>query len=356
MQLKNSLPFRVLLAVFFLLGCGSSTGGGICDFAFDSSRAPQAPREDSLVLAEIRSEQSCAALLEGPRRGLSCLHCSQPEARTQAELISTLLVRSCLKNISSNYLVGGTFSFDPVFLQSQIEKLSAGERNVSVTFYLANGAAQRRSDVTRIESFATMIPPAEFRERIESDPNLQEQYRAIVRRMIPLIRFAVSRGVEVRVIPYLEDNLSDRAFEVMLAVTRQELPEELPVVFGRNPCGPACFEGNEAGIPSGVFEEIHTASAEFQTRNGIVTNDGSEYSSPATAPDPQAQTCLAQLRLVRDAAASMNNSFILWSGRRQGLPADIEAQLFPLPSERIYQSPSEAEQVEIIEFLREGLS
>lgn len=293
-------------------------------------------------------------LFEGISRGLSCLHCTQPEARTQANIIHRLLRQSCLQRISINYLVDGTFSFDPNYLIEKITELSTGGRQLSVTFFLANGAAQRRFDVTRIDSFATMINPEDFRAQIESDPVLQEEYRNIVRRLIPVLRSAASLGVSVSLIPYLEDNLSDRAFNVMLSVTQQEVPSDLPVAYGRNPCGPACFLGNEIGIPAGVFREEHTSDTIFDAVNGIVSNDGFDYASLSSPPNPLAKTCLSQLREIRDFSEASNNSFILWSGSRQGLPPDIDTQLFPLPQERNYEVPSEAEQVEIIEFLREG--
>ena len=345
----------VLFAGAFAYGCGSSGGSSPCQQAFNTSRTPLAPAADSLLLQELRNNTPCASLLDGASRGLACLHCTQPQARAQAILLHRLLRQSCLRRISINYLVDGTFSFDKDFLINQISELTQGDRQVFISFFLANGAAQRRFDITRIDSFATQISPQEFRERIEHDPELQEQYLMLVRRLIPVLEHAHAEGARLALIPYLEDNLNNRAFEVLLALTQSVLPPNLPLLFGRNPCGTQCYPGNEDGIPPGVFEEQHTADMFIQTANGIVTNDGQDYASLATAPNPLARTCLNQLRMVRDVSATQNNSFILWSARRQGLPPDIDTQLFPIPAGRHYDVPTEAEQVEIIEFLREGL-
>lgn len=300
-------------------------------------------------LAQASGSGACTRLQDEAPRGLACLHCTQAEAQAQAQTIRSVLLESCLRSIAINYLVDGTFSFDHQFLINEITELTKDGRKLFVTFYLANGPAQRRYDITQIDSFGTQISPKEFRNRIQHDQVLQGEYQRIVDRLVPVLRYANQRGASVSVIPVLEDNLDDEAFETMLELTLDVIPPSVFVNLGRNPC-PGCYDGNTAGIPSGVFEDLHTDWPAIGIQGGLVTNDGRDYSSPASGHHSGAETTLADLEAVRDIAGNGDNAFILWSAKRQGLASGNSAH--PIPATRYYAPKSPAEREELIEFLR----
>ena len=305
---------------------------------------------DETVLEDLRTtENTCPTLKVTTPRGLSCMHCMQDGARAQAQAIATVLHRSCLKNIAINYLTDGTFSFDAELLYNHITKLTEDGRRLFVYFYLTNGATQRLWANTPINAFGTRIKPSEFRERILYDTTLQNKYRKLVRRLIPFIRYANVRGAVVSLIAGLEDNLDDEAFEKLYELAMDELPYDVYVSFGRNACA-GCTSGSEDGVPDGVFSEIHTASQYFSTKDGVVTNDGREYTS-AVAEVEGATVTLSALKAVRDAATTKNDTFILWSGRRQGITTESKSMLIH-PDDREYDIPTLAERRELIKFLR----
>ncbi|MCB0323318.1 MAG: hypothetical protein KDD69_07070 [Bdellovibrionales bacterium] len=350
---------NILFLLVFVTGCTSEhveLGAGPRSRAAGQSTANQTTAEatasgtgtNTAPQPEALSAE-CAQLVTTPPRGLACLHCTQPEARNSARQIADVLSDSCLASPAINYLVDGTFGFDETFLTDQITQLTEGGRQLFVTFYLANGPAQRQYDITVVEGFGARIDPEEFRYRIQHDPALQGRYQSLVDRIVPVVRYALQRGAAVSLIPMLEDNLSDEAFRAMAELLLAVIPPDLTVAVGRNPC-PGCYSGNDHGIPPGFFEELHTDWAGVGISNGIVTNDGRHYHS-AAAPSTNAETTLDELRAVRDAAGRNNNTFILWSAARQGLPESNGAH--PLPSQRYYAPLAAAERSELIRFLRE---
>lgn len=315
----------------------------------------EADSEPSDAVSSERSsadDDNCDSLIETAPRGLACLHCTQPEARTQARILSLLLKRSCLKNIAIDYLVDGTFSFDEAFLFDEVEKLTTNGRRLFVYFYVSNGSTPRRWNTTEIDAFGTRMEPGEFRQRIQYDPELQSQFQQLVYRIVPLMRYAVSRGAIVSVIPSLEDNLSNQAFNVMFELALDAVPADLPVAFGRSDC-PSCYPGNEAGVPDGLFEDVHTSSPFISKKDGLVTNDGVDYVFDPTGFDENGVLTLDDLKAVRDSSANTNNAFILWNAKRQGLPGiGDDNRTIVHPSKREFQIPTIAERLAIISFLR----
>lgn len=340
----------LLILVLALAACGGGSGGGSTD------TTPVDVENVTIAFAD-----PCTSLIENPRTGLACLHCTQREARTQARILAEIMVSACIKNVATQYLVDGTFGYSQAFLAEQIATLTQGERNLFLIFFLANGAAQRNWDTTRIEEFGTKISPAEFRERIQNDKALRDEYRAIAARLRPVAEFAIERGATVGLIPQLEDNLSDAAFQAMLELTLDELGD-LPVMMGRNKCfAPGyprrrepCVEGSELTVPEGVFPEAHSVGPFALISGGVISNDGIEYESPALGSVDKAQTTLADIKNFKSVAHAAGNTFILWSGLRQGLVGNFQANPFPLPSERTYAIPSSEEREELVTFLRGG--
>jgi hypothetical protein len=273
----------------------------------------------------------------------------QPEARTQANVLTTILHRSCLKNVALNYLVDGTFDFDDRLLANHIDLLTENNRRLFLYFYMTNGPAQRRGDDGSYKTFGNDVSPKRFRTLIQYDPEVREEYKALVDRLAPSILYAQSRGAVVSIIPMLEDNLNDEAFEAMVDLTLEALPLNAYVSIGRNPC-PSCEDGNSYGVPDGVFLEVHTASPYINLSDVVITNDGYTYAD-SDSVTPNSLT-LGEMALLRDRAVDLNSVFILWNAKRQGLDTEFSGGILPEPAQRDYPIPSITERRELLDFLQ----
>ncbi|RMG39370.1 MAG: hypothetical protein D6719_13485 [Candidatus Dadabacteria bacterium] len=350
MPAKTAYAFRgvkrlaaTILIVLTFSACTKSPGGGDSEIpigVFD--------REISQQTENFTEDSSCGQLLDLPARGLACLHCNIKIARAQANNIISLMERSCVRNLATNFLVDGTFSFDAAFMKQVIDRLSAVGRRATIIFYLMNGPNQRRWDITEINSFGGKIEPQEFRSRIQSDPALQERFRSIVRKLVPVLRHGNGRARMI-LIPALEDNLSDSAANAMYNLILDEVPSDIHFELGRNPC-PNCYRGNQSGISPGVLHEKHTISFSSGVSNGIITNDGHGFkfeSGDQSGNDPT----ITDLAMVMHEAQKRGNVFILWNKTWQGLK-NYSLGAFPDPRTRGYPLPTPAEEAEIIQFLR----
>lgn len=318
------------------------------------SSAPEVPL--TFPLDTLKQYDNCPALLLGTPRGLSCLHCTQPQAKEQARIIASLLFNSCLKNIAINYLVDGTFSYDPYVLKEHIDLLTSNNRTPFIFFYLSNGATQRQWDRATVDSFGVRMKPEEFRKRILTDIALQDEYRSIIARLLPLVQYAIQKGAVVSLIPSLEDNLDDTSFQKLFDIILEMLPPGLPVSAGRNPC-PSCYPGNTSGAPYGLFIEEHTINPVPRITDGVISNDGREYHFDEYSSSTQRKLRLEDLAPLRDNSSLSNNVFILWSGKRQGLHNYIPGTTtYPEPSQRSYSKPGLSEQAAILRFLRENFN
>lgn len=334
--------FFAVLLLIFLPACSGGGGG---------SNETQEIDE----VQNININDNCSQLIDGPPRGLSCLHCTQSQAREQVDEIIQVMLDSCLRNLSTAYLVDGTFEPNQQLLREHIDALTSGGRKLFLIYYFGNGPAQRRSDITDIRGFGSTIGPPEFRVWIQTDEGLRQEFVDLVQDFLPVIEYAVARGASVNVVPMLEDNLTDPPFVSFADLTRGAIPSNLPVTIGRSFCAPNCYPLNERGVPAGIVPELHTDELPIDISNGFVSNDGFDYESPATGPNPRATTSLDALREIRDEAEALGNIFILWSAIRQGLPPGIADIKFPIPSLRDYPTPTKAEKRELIEFLQENL-
>ena len=322
---------RAVLALFLLLL--SVTAG-----------AGNAQSPGSTVRGRLRMD--CQILQQSAPRGLACLHCSQPQARRQAIAIRNILLEACLENIAVNYLVDGTFLYDEQFLMHELSHLTAGGRRLHVVLYLLNGCAQR-GYYQRTDAFLAMSPE-EFRSRLARDSSLHTAYMRHVELRRPLIARALQLGASVTVVPMLEDNLDGSSFEQLAELTARALPAEWDIRFGRSPC-PRCHAGNDGDIHEGIQAEWHTIRANRGIQGGIITNDGFEYYSSSFPRPPLAVVHLDDLRSLAARAGQLDNTFILWSARRQGIEKE---GMLPPPAERRYEIPSPGERRELLRFLR----
>ncbi|MDD2942179.1 MAG: hypothetical protein PHC51_04350 [bacterium] len=294
---------------------------------------------------------SCSTMIETSPRGLACLHCTEPAAQTQARVLTVIMLESCLKNLAVNYLVDDTFDFDPAFLLQQMHALTSNGRKLEVTFYLSNGPWQRRYSNPPENNWVTEFSPQEFRSAIFSNQILRKTFASKISRLIPVLNYAASRGATIYISPMLEDNLDDRSFSEMLSIIQDELPDSLSVYFVRNAC-PGCYSGNTSSLPFAVAREIHGVNLPTggDKRTATITNDGIEYmdsfwnkeldTSLRTVP-------IETMTALRDKASEENVSFILWSGKRQG----VFGEMIP-PAERNYVIPSFRERLFLVNFLK----
>lgn len=273
--------------------------------------------------------------IEAPSRGIACLHCNHPHAQGQANILTDTIVNACIRNVSWNVLVSGTFGYDEAFMMRQVDKLTTN-RHLSLTLYLLNGPGQRRYKSKIFDGFGEKISPEDFRNRIQWDETFRDSYRNHVAQFVPLIDYAIAHGATVNIVPQLEDNMSDNAFMALEKLTQQVLAGK-PVRWGRNPC-PSCYDGNQAWIPPGNFEEEHTDKPHFNVRSGIVTNDGDDVGANYTALNP-----------VRDRAAQLGNEFIVWTAKYQGV--GVDGKLID-PDIREYSVPSSSEIMSLVKSIR----
>ncbi len=341
-----------------------SPGSPLPDWLTQSAQSPQiteappaAPATQPAVAREfayesLAQDDLCTGLLSGTPRGLACLHCTEPGAHEQAHILSLLLFRSCVKNIAINYLVDGTFSYDQDLLEEQISLLTSGNRTLFLHFYLSNGPNQRRWRSTPLNVLGSGMPPETFRERILFDAQLQQDFKNIILRLIPVLRFAQSRNAVISIVPMLEDNLDDDAFQKLYELTLETIPPDIYFSVGRSPC-PGCRDGNTDGRPQGVFLERHTAGRSVGVEDGLVTNDGDTYRFGPSSRE-QVDLSLSDLARTRDSADSRNDIFILWKGERQGRYNGNNGPYIN-PSDREYEIPSFEERQALIDFLKEGL-
>lgn len=294
---------------------------------------------------------SCNTMIDTSPRGLACLHCTEPAAQTQARVLTVIMLESCLKNLAVNYLVDDTFGFDPAFLLQQMHALTSNGRKLEVTFYLSNGPWQRRYSNPPESNWITERSPQEFRSAIFNDQNLRKTFASKISRLVPVLKFAASRGATIYLSPMLEDNLDDRSFAEMLSIIQDELPDTLSVYFIRNAC-PGCYSGNTSSLPFAVARETHGVNLPTTNdkRTATVTNDGVEYMDSFW--DKKLQTSLRSVPIetmatLRDKASEEGISFILWSGKRQG----VFGEMIP-PEERNYVIPSFRERLFLVNFLK----
>lgn len=303
---------KYLLIFFLLISCSSSNGN-------DPDQPP------------TPSDPYCNELKDLPYRGISTLHCNLDQARPNCEMIDESLLRSCIKNISINYLVNGTFSFNPSHMNHDLKLLSSNGRHLEVTFYLLNGPGQRRYNSTQDSSFEVRISPESFRQRIKNqDPNIKAAYEHNVDRLIQTIDSLLLSNHKVRIVPMLEDNLDVGSFNQLLSWTKQRLPGR-NVMYGRNPC--SCYSGADSSIPPNTYIELHASNGYVSSVNGLVTNDGDGFNFPGDNDPYSRITSTDSLLQTMYSANHLGNSFILWHHANQGLSSNA----LPPPSGRHYK-------------------
>lgn len=115
----------------------------------------------------------------------------------------------------------------------------------------------------------------------------------------------------------------------------------------RSPCI-RCASGNDARVPRGVRIEVHTSTAQFKNRRGVVSNDG-EHTRFSFEPRDTRLIPLEVLNQSLSLADQLQSTYLLWIARYQDSPYGYA----PLsPNDRHYRTPTAEEEAEIVEFLR----
>lgn len=298
------------------------------------------------------AQVSCPRLLDGPPRGVMCLHCMHPAAGGRADPFVEILLSSCLKNVAIAFVTDGSFDYDENIILDAIERLGSGGRTLYLHLYVYNGAAQRRWRTRFFRSFAVMDPAA-FRVRIRGDRRLRRKFTAELVKLRPILEAARSAGARVSLAPAIEDNLDNSGFSAAIKLIRRGIPRKLLPSLVRSPCGDCAF-GNQSGIPAGIRSEVHTLSTEFSTSGGIISTDGEYFvldhdMGPGV---PAGTPTLTSIVPTLQRAGALRNVFLLWVPKFQATNPDFS----PVhPDTRDYKTPTPRDKVAIIEFLRRGL-
>ena len=298
---------------------------------------------------EAITPEFCPYHIEGQPIGLSCLHCEHPNAYTQALQIAEILRNSCRKQVALSVLTDGTFGSNRNFLGELVRTITQYGAKLHLYVYLSNGPWQRRYGRMPNKGFGTNISPEEFRNKIKYDHSLREGYKAIIKYNEPLFDYANKRGASVYVLPMLEDNLDYSSAREMENLVRQTILPNIQYSLGRNPC-PGCYRGNDDSLPVGLFldQHINSDSDIIKTSNGLVVNDGKDFSFDWEYPNPN-NLSFSRLMSYMDESKHNNNTFIIWNREYQGVaPSNVLND----PDYREYQLVTIAERDALVEVLR----
>ena len=347
------------LSMAFAAGCGSGGGSAEDELGLKVSRDPHSSSADSLggAVDSISSTLApaavptncCTSFVEGIPVGIGMLHAANPNARSQALMLADILAQSCRRHIAITMLVDGTFGSDRDFLGEIVRIATDRGSTLHLYLYLSNGPWQRKYEIVPDDGFGNKLPPEEFRRRIVSDPEFQDEFRALVKWVEPLVSYAGSRGAVVSLFPGLEDNLDQTSARTMEALITGSILSTLVYDLGRNPCG-NCYPGNDSSLAPGSFEDQHLGSARAQVRvrDGLVTNDGASFDFPGE--DNGAPISFDQLFEFAKASARLNSAFVAWKGEWQG--KTVGSDDFVEPNNRTYASPTPEQAALLLKFLQ----
>lgn len=288
--------------------------------------------------------KTCDSLKEGLPIGISCLHCAHPNARKQAMQIAEVLRDSCRENIALTFLVDGSFGLDRNFLGELIKTATANGATLHLYMYMGNGPWQRRLGKMPDKGFGSQISPEELRSEIFSNEDLRMKFQTIVKFNEPLIDFNNSKNGLSYIIPILEDNNDYKTAREFESLVKQTMLPQIGYSLGRSPC-PNCYDGNDDSIPNDVFYDQHIGSAfdNIEHTNGLVVNDGKDFSFPNEVNNGNNLSFDQLLRYVQ-AAHAASNTFVIWNREYQGVNPDNSLND---PDLRIYH--------EVTQYERDGL-
>jgi hypothetical protein len=323
-----------------LFGTRVSSGGGA---SADVSPTPEpSPTPDD----------PNAGFYVGQTRGMTMLYLMHQSARAAVEVQVDTLLRSKVSALQLGVLVDGTFDQDFAYLQSVIRRLNSEGRTLTLVVYLTNGPTMRRWDTTPISAGFARIEPSRFRELIKSDSYIQDEYRDIVQKSLPIFQLnrSLNPGNRNLAIVMLEDNLDATAYRSMRDIA-------FPIIGGlvefvRNPCV-GCYSGNDDQSFGDAIEyhvQPNGSIPRLDPRSGV-TLDGSGYKFDGEF-NARAFSMQATAGLLDISLAQGLHYFSLWRWERQGFyGTDVPIH----PDDRIYEVSSPAQATAEIDLLRYGL-
>lgn len=289
---------------------------------------------------------------EGQIRGYSLLYLMHPAARNSVNRQIQILIDSRVRRIYLGVLVDGTFSVDYPFLGSVLDRLHRNGNIITLGLFLSNGPAMRNEserERARASGGFNRFDPDDFREKIQFDTELREQFRRIARnaRAVFLANASLSRENANIAYVMLEDNLNATAYLAMRDIAGAELGDIAN--FIRNPC-PGCYEGNDFD-PNGDGLEFHDPQLihALQSSDGF-SIDGRSLFFPGEF-DPIGLSVGDVQTLMRATLSRGVAYFALWRAQRQGIRGDRVP-----PDERVYEIPTDTHAEIEIELLRFGLT
>jgi len=279
---------------------------------------------------------------ESSHAGLHCLVGKAHDAN--CDDIAQLILDTKYERVGMNFIIGGGFGNDAGRLNHYVNFLSQGGRKLLLELYVTNGASPRGYQSTPVKGLGTQTKPEDFRWQVQHDPTVREAYKNNIKRYKTAYESLLKLGGKLVLVPQLEDNLDDAAFNALVALTREAWHEtgvhDLPMQITRNPCV-GCYAGNMGGIPANVNVEHHRPH-EWTYKDSIATNDGVEIIINGET------TTYPRVSRLADMPQSKDNAFILWCGKCQGLGSDAGADV----NGRNYHRYSSVERQIVLDYLK----
>jgi hypothetical protein len=319
-----------------------------------SSTAPAAAGGGGALAPELAAPtptpEPQLAWVDGQARGYAMLYAMQPEARAVVEGNVRALLRSRVRQPFIAMLIDGTFGQDSEYAKELCRRLSSDGRRLTLALYLSNGPTMRVSKKTPIRALFSQIEPLKFRDRIQREVGLREQYQRVVASARELFDYnaALSADNSNVAVVMLEDNLDSAAYLSMRDLVRQGLTSDTTIV--RNPCL-GCHSGND-GASYGDPIEDHGVQGFYRLAAGDgFSLDGSGFDYPwDSASDDISASDL--LRLMREGKSRGLRYMALWQHGWQGVVKNVTNVH---PKLRQYYSSTVQEQLFEVDVLREGL-
>ncbi len=324
-----------------LAGVRGGSGAGQIDSAADALASDDEDQDD-IIKKYPR--------VVGQARGYQMLYLMHPNARATVERQVQAMLDSNVTEPYLGVLTDGTFGKDYAYLNGIVKRLSVEGRALTLALYLSNGSTQRTYKELPIVAGFNSIDPLQFRDKIQRDLHLRDQFSAMAKEARPTFELNRSLNPNAKniAIVMLEDNLDSASYASMRALALKELSGIAQIV--RNPC-PGCTDGsdgNSLGDPVELHDPLQLTTLRANdgfALDGIGYGFGSDLGGNVLSLDQVKQ-------LLTLAKARGLNYFGLWRAERQGRGAVGKVH----PDQRVYEVPTPEQVNAEIELLRYGLA
>ncbi len=317
------------------------------------SKAPAVSALEDLADQEEEVEVEKQTWYAGQTRGYSSLYLMHPNARQTVEREIENLINSKLQSVLVAALVDGTFGLDYAYLKDVLQRLNAPERRTTLLLYLSNGPMMRtEGERERAPRSFEQLEPAEFREKIISDPTVRQEVATLAAEARDVLNYHTSLNPANQniVIPMLEDNLDLTSYTAMRDLIKTTLGGS--ILYMRNPCQ-GCMEDEKSGSGASAGDpvELHNPEEFSQLIEGDAYNMDGYSLLHNGEQSAQGYTLTAAQAMLQEGTARGLRYIALWRAARQGLGAGER----PHPDERIYEVPTVAQSEIEVTLLQTGL-